>query len=162
MRAGRYICGTTAALLLASGMASAPSSTAAAAPAKSVTTTSTKGVTVATKTAGQYRVVRSAQLRRSTAALQRAATLKAVTKAVHSSEFTEGVAASAYSVRDLRTSGSWARVTLTPKQAAELDPATVLLRKTRSTWTVVDLGTAGVGCEVAPNSTLKALKLECA
>lgn len=174
MRAGRLIGVTAAALLVTSGIGLAPTSTASAATPASITTTSvaasttgatkmgaTKTGAATQKTAARYRVVRSAQMRRATAATRRAATLDAVTTAVRTSEFTEGVPASSYRVTGLRTSGSWATVTLTPAKNAELDPATVVLRRTSGTWSVVDLGTAGVGCDVAPAAAIAALKLDC-
>lgn len=114
--------------------------------------------TATTSTAAHYRAVQGAHARRQA---EEASTLAAVTKAVHASEFTAGVPASQYSVVGLRTSGVWATVTLRPVKGAELDPATVLLRQAKGRWSVVDLGTAEVGCEVAPADVVGALGLDC-
>ena len=92
---------------------------------------------------------------------RRTSTLSKITTAVRRSEYTAGVPASSYAVTGLRTSGSWARVTLQPGKSVELDPATVVLRQTKGQWKVVDLGTAMVGCDVAPKATVKALRLDC-
>ncbi|WP_052466304.1 hypothetical protein [Mobilicoccus massiliensis] len=158
MRAHRRLLGaaTAAAVLCGATVATAPQAEAASGGRSGLAAASVSGTAAA-----HYRVVRASDLRRRAATPARSVTLAAVTKAVRASEFTDGVPASAYTVRNLRTSGSWARVTLQPKKTAELDPATVLLQKSRAGWKVVDLGTAEVGCDVAPNSTLKALRLSC-
>ncbi|RNI24345.1 hypothetical protein [Flexivirga caeni] len=53
-------------------------------------------------------------------------------------------------VSGIRYSGStWAAALATPKNG-QTDPAQVLLQKTSGHWQVRDLGTAGVGCGIAP------------
>lgn len=93
-----------------------------------------------------------------------AKTHRAITLAVQRSEATSFVPARDYRVTGVRLAGSdWARATLTPRAGAELDPATVVLQRagTPAAWTVADLGTAGVGCDIAPASVLRTLRLTC-
>ncbi|GAB47491.1 hypothetical protein [Mobilicoccus pelagius] len=157
MRAHRILATGLVALLLA-GPATVAGE-AEAATQRSTTTTTTTATTTAT-TASRYRVVRAAKVRRH-AARPAPSTLTSITRAVHRSEYTAGVPASSYSVTGLRTSGSWARVVLAPHRPADLDAATVVLRRTKGQWRVVDLGTYGVGCDVTSAATQKALRLEC-
>lgn len=53
---------------------------------------------------------------------------------------------------------AWASALATPKNG-QTDPAQVLLKKSGSTWTVRDLGTASVGCGIAPQSVRSTLGL---
>ena len=157
MRAHRFVATGLATLALATSAATvAP---AQAAPSHASSTTATQSVS-------HHRVVRAAQVRRHAGTARatnatRTSTLSKITTAVRRSEYTAGVPASSYAVTVLRTSGSWARVTLQPGKSVELDPATVVLRQTKGQWKVVDLGTAMVGCDVAPKATVKALRLDC-
>lgn len=107
------------------------------------------------------RLAERAALRRAPAKID-SATVRAITRAVRRSDATSGVPASAYQITDIRVSGDWARATLTPRQPDTLDAATALLRRTsRTTWGLADLGTAEVGCDVAPAAVLTALSLPC-
>lgn len=151
MRAHRILATGLATLLLV-GTTTAADQADAATNARSTARTSTSS------TVSTYRVVRAAQVRHHATG---ASTLTKITTAVRRSEFTAGVPSSQYAVTGLRTSGTWATVTLAPRKQAELDPATVLLRQSQGRWSVVDLGTAEVGCGVAPAATLRALKLGC-
>lgn len=54
--------------------------------------------------------------------------------------------------------GGWAAALATPKNG-QTDPAQVLLQKSGTGWTVRDLGTASVGCGIAPQSVRSALGL---
>lgn len=114
-----------------------------------------QGVSARTSVAHTRAVVRHR------AAAKPGSELAAVTKAVHRSEFVEGIPTTAYRVVGLRTAGDWGRTTLVPTDKNQLDPAVVLVHKVKGAWTVADLGTAEVGCEVAPAATLKALQLTC-
>ncbi|WP_168583619.1 hypothetical protein [Gephyromycinifex aptenodytis] len=93
-----------------------------------------------------------------------ATTLRSITRAITTSEETSLVPANAYRVRGVRLAGAdWARATLVPSSTAELDPATVVLHRTGrpARWQVADLGTDGVGCDIAPPSVLRSLRLSC-
>ena len=161
MRAHRMVTTGLAALLLVGTTAAADQAEAAAGARPAEATHATAGATSTSASASSlatHRAVRAVRVReRATTA----ATLGKVTQAVRRSEYTAGVPASAYSVTGLRMSGAWARVTLSPRQEDLLDPATVLLRRSQGRWSVVDLGTAEVGCGVAPAATLRALRLDC-
>lgn len=144
------------ALLMAATLAVPAADVAAAAPSATNRATSASSAS----SVSHYRLVRSAQMRR-LGSSSTAATLKAVTKAVNASEYTEGIPATDYAVTGVRVSGSWASATLRPSRTAELDPATVILQKSRGAWQVVDLGTAEVGCGLVPAAALKPLRLTC-
>ncbi|WP_019284521.1 hypothetical protein [Arsenicicoccus bolidensis] len=53
---------------------------------------------------------------------------------------------------------TWARATVHPTRG-QTDDATVLLHKVAGRWRVADLGTAQVGCGVAPVKVLRGLRL---
>lgn len=53
---------------------------------------------------------------------------------------------------------AWAAALATPKNG-QTDPAQVLLQKSGSTWKVRDLGTAFVGCGIAPRAVRTTLGL---
>ena len=53
---------------------------------------------------------------------------------------------------------AWASALATPKNG-QTDPAQVLLKKSGSSWTVRDLGTAGIGCGIAPQTVRSTLGL---
>ena len=53
---------------------------------------------------------------------------------------------------------AWASALATPKNG-QTDPAQVLLQKSGSSWTVRDLGTAGIGCGIAPQTVRSTLGL---
>lgn len=53
---------------------------------------------------------------------------------------------------------AWASALATPKNG-QTDPAQVLLKKSGATWTVRDLGTASIGCGIAPQSVRNTLGL---
>lgn len=55
---------------------------------------------------------------------------------------------------------TWARATVHPTRG-QTDDATVLLHKVAGRWRVADLGTAQVGCGVAPVKVLRGLRLGC-
>lgn len=154
MRAGRRLTGLAVAALTVGGVVGA------APTAASAVTDGTHHASAAASAASQNRLVRHAQARRAFAERSRPS-LRTITDAVHRSEFTDGVPASSYTVTGLRASGSWARAELKPSRGVELDQATVVLRRSSNRWQVVDLGTAQVGCEVAPAATLRALHLRC-
>lgn len=61
-------------------------------------------------------------------------------------------------IRFVGTSHAWAGALATPKNG-QTDPAQVLLHRTGFTWQVRDLGTAGVGCGIAPASVRSSLGL---
>ncbi|WP_380170356.1 hypothetical protein ACFEMC_14910 [Kineococcus sp. DHX-1] len=85
----------------------------------------------------------------------------AVAQAVTSSPLTAGVPAGSFTVGDVRVAGAWAAADLQPTDPDALDPATAVLRSDGTRWTVVDLGTAGVGCDVVPVTDRVALALSC-
>lgn len=96
-----------------------------------------------------------------TGAATDAATDAAVTQAVTSSPLTAGVPAGSFTVDDVRVAGTWAAAELQPTDPDALDPATAVLRSDGARWAVVDLGTAGVGCDVVPATDRAALALSC-
>jgi hypothetical protein len=90
----------------------------------------------------------------------------AVAKAVRRSSVDDidKVPAKRYSVKDVRistVSKAWAMASLVPTKAYRntFQPATVVAVKPAGTreWVVVDLGTAQVGCGIAPNLVLSDL-----
>ncbi|GAB3466835.1 hypothetical protein AB1207_19535 [Kineococcus endophyticus] len=85
----------------------------------------------------------------------------AVAQAVTTSPLTAGVPAGSFTVGDVRVAGTWAAADLQPTDPDALDPATAVLRSDGTRWTVVDLGTAGVGCDVVPVTDRAALALSC-
>ncbi|MEZ0491037.1 hypothetical protein AB2L28_02150 [Kineococcus sp. TBRC 1896] len=85
-----------------------------------------------------------------------------VTRAVTTSPATSAVPAGSFAVTDVRVAGPWAAADLEPTDPAALDPATAVLRYDPATgWVVVDLGTAGVGCDVVPVPDRDTLALNC-
>ncbi|NAZ83492.1 hypothetical protein GTR02_16875 [Kineococcus sp. R8] len=91
------------------------------------------------------------------------ATTADVTAAVQTSPATAGVPREAYTVADVRTAASdaaWAGAAIVPT-GDDLDPATVVLHLVGGVWTVVDLGTAQVGCGTAPAVVAVDLGLGC-
>ncbi|WP_432513166.1 hypothetical protein [Kineococcus sp. SYSU DK001] len=89
------------------------------------------------------------------------ATVQGITSAVTASPATAAVPATAYAVTDVRVAGDVAAATLEPADPAALDPATAVLRSEGGTWTVVDLGTAGVGCDLLTPAQQAELALTC-
>lgn len=92
------------------------------------------------------------------------ATTAQITTAVTTSPETAGVGAGSYSVVDVRTAVSdptWAAAELAPTSPDQLDPATVVLQQVGGTWSVVSLGTAGVGCEETTPAVAADLALLC-
>ncbi|MEZ0166599.1 hypothetical protein AB2L27_17710 [Kineococcus sp. LSe6-4] len=86
----------------------------------------------------------------------------AVARAVTSSPLTAAVPAGSFTVTGVRVAGEWAAADLEPTDPAALDPATAVLRlEGTSGWSVVDLGTAGVGCDVVPVPDRDTLTLNC-
>jgi hypothetical protein len=91
----------------------------------------------------------------------------AVARAVAASPLVAGVPAGSFTVTDVRVAGDWAAADLAPTDPTALDPATAVLQRvaggtTAGTgWTVVDLGTAGVGCDTVPVADRGALALSC-
>lgn len=53
---------------------------------------------------------------------------------------------------------AWASALATPKNG-QTDPAQVLLQRSGNSWTVRDLGTANIGCGIAPQSVRDTLGL---
>lgn len=96
------------------------------------------------------------------AAAQQAApssTTQQITSAVLHSALLGAVAPDNVAVSQIRFAGDqWAGAVATPKNG-QTDPAQVLLQKTGSTWQVRDLGTANVGCGIAPSAVRATLGL---
>jgi hypothetical protein len=89
-----------------------------------------------------------------------ARTWAAISRAVHESPLTSAVPDGAYVVVGLRLSGHdehWAGGMLEPRTKNALQPAGVLLHRAGDTWTVSDLGTAQLGCGIAPLPVLRDL-----
>lgn len=61
-------------------------------------------------------------------------------------------------IRFARSNHAWAAALVTPKNG-QTDPAQVLLHKSAGRWTARDLGTAGVGCGIAPSAIRNQLGL---
>ena len=73
-----------------------------------------------------------------------------ITSAILHSPLLGAVSPDNVAVSQIRFAGEgWAGAVATPKNG-QTDPAQVLLHKTGSTWQVRDLGTASVGCGIAP------------
>ena len=92
-----------------------------------------------------------------------AADVPAVEQAVRTSPLTAGVDPGRYTVQDVRLSAAdpaWAGASLAPV-GADLEPADVVLRSVAGRWEVVDLGSAEVGCGIAPEPVLSDLGLTC-
>lgn len=84
-----------------------------------------------------------------------------ITRAILASDYLGAVKPANVAVSQVQFAGadhSWAGALATPKNG-QTDPAQVLLQKTGDTWTVRDLGTAGVGCGIAPQTVRDALGL---
>lgn len=89
-------------------------------------------------------------------------TRRLIIRAVNKEVGVNGVPSSQFTVERLRVSRStWAAAKIVPERSADLDPADVLVRRTKGTWKVIDLGTAEVGCGVAPAPVLATLGLRC-
>ena len=87
----------------------------------------------------------------------------AVEQAVRTSPLTAGVDPARYTVRDVRMSAAdpvWASARIAPV-GADLEPADVVLRSVAGRWEVADLGSAEVGCGIAPEPVLADLELVC-
>lgn len=77
-----------------------------------------------------------------------------ITSAILHSSLLGAVQPSNVAVSQIRFDGAdraWAAALATPKNG-QTDPAQVLLQKSGDTWQVRDLGTAGVGCGIAPSA----------
>jgi hypothetical protein len=61
----------------------------------------------------------------------------------------------------ISTAGPWARATLAPCNKNHGDTALAVLRRVHWQWRVRDVGTAGVGCTVAPARVRRDLRLVC-
>lgn len=84
-----------------------------------------------------------------------------IRQAILHSQLLGAVRPSDVAVSDVRFAGpgkTWAGALVTPKDG-QTDPAQVLLRKSGTTWQVRDLGTASVGCGIAPSSVRNTLGL---
>lgn len=83
-----------------------------------------------------------------------------VVTAIRKSTLLGAVKPSNVAVSQVKFTGdhAWASALATPKNG-QTDPAQVLLQKSGSTWTVRDLGTAGIGCGIAPQSVRSTLGL---
>ncbi|HMA46847.1 MAG TPA: hypothetical protein VKP11_06575, partial [Frankiaceae bacterium] len=87
----------------------------------------------------------------------------AVTRAVRTSPQTDLVPADAYVVAGVRISdlrGGWAFARVEPR-AMELDRAVVVLRRGPAGWSLVEIGTALVGCDVTPREVLREMRVDC-
>lgn len=83
----------------------------------------------------------------------------AISAAVKRSPLTSDVPPKDYRVVDIHVSQvdpAWAGAMIEP--TVELDPAAVLLHSSRGHWKVADLGTARVGCGIAPTPVLEELR----
>lgn len=88
---------------------------------------------------------------------------RAIAAAVRTSAYTAQVPDSAYGVRSIRVADDarWATAVLVPTDPDALDPAVALVERRGQRWGVADLGTFEVGCEVAPATVLRDLRLDC-
>jgi hypothetical protein len=69
-----------------------------------------------------------------------------------------------FSVRRCRIAASsaiWAAADAVPNPGVQLDRATVVLQRIGALWNVENVGTSGVGCEVAPATVVVDLGLIC-
>lgn len=85
----------------------------------------------------------------------------AISQAVHASPLTSAVPDGDYVVVGVRLSAHdehWAGGMLEPRKQDALQPAGVLLHRVGDTWTVSDLGTAQLGCGIAPAAVLQDLR----
>lgn len=64
-------------------------------------------------------------------------------------------------VRVSRVDRTWAAAQVTPKNPTLADPADVVLRQSKGTWRALELGTGGVGCDLAPAKVVRSLALAC-
>ena len=90
-----------------------------------------------------------------------ARTWVAISQAVHASPLTSAVPDGDYVVVGVRLSAHdehWAGGMLEPRKQDALQPAGVLLHRVGDTWTVSDLGTAQLGCGIAPAAVLQDLR----
>jgi hypothetical protein len=94
-----------------------------------------------------------------TASAEAPADATAIEAAVTSSPATAAVDGADYAVTDVRVAGDWASAQLEP--TTDLDPATAVLQHVDGAWQVVDLGTAQVGCGLAPAAVEGDLGLVC-
>lgn len=144
---------TIGALLIAGSALAAPTRAAALEPGHHA-----PSVTVpAVHHAASLSAHRSAQ--RSTH--QTAATdTQQVATAIRHSSLLGAVKPSNVSVSEVTFTGdhAWASALATPKNG-QTDPAQVLLQKSGDSWTVRDLGTAGIGCGIAPQTVRSTLGL---
>src|SRR5699024_3848682 len=86
---------------------------------------------------------------------------EAMSKAVHTSPLTSAVPDKQYVVVGLELAGDhgqWAGGMIEPRKPNALQPAAVLLHRERGGWRLVDLGTAMVGCGIAPRPVLEQLR----
>lgn len=86
---------------------------------------------------------------------------KQVVAAIRASKMLGAVKPSNVVVSKVKFTGAkhtWAGAVATPKNG-QTDPAQVLLKKSAAGWTVRSLGTAQVGCGIAPQSVRSALGL---
>ncbi|MFC6706324.1 hypothetical protein [Flexivirga alba] len=83
-----------------------------------------------------------------------------VATAIRHSNLLGAVKPSNVTVSQVKFTGdqAWASALATPKNG-QTDPAQVLLQKSGSTWTVRDLGTASIGCGIAPQTVRDTLGL---
>lgn len=85
----------------------------------------------------------------------------AISRALHSSPATRAV--SCFHTRSIviATGGRWARANTVPCNKQRFDAALAVLQLRKGSWRVRDLGTAGVGCTVAPTAVRRDLSLVC-
>ncbi|GGB20084.1 hypothetical protein GCM10011492_07450 [Flexivirga endophytica] len=84
-----------------------------------------------------------------------------VTNAILHSKLLGAVKPANVSVSQVKFAGAghtWASALATPKNG-QTDPAQVLLKKSGTSWTVRDLGTASIGCGIAPQAVRNTLGL---
>jgi len=92
-----------------------------------------------------------------------AADAAAIVAAIQSSDLTGVVPPTSYRVVDIELAGSdptWARASLLPV-TDDIDRATVVLHRTESGWTPVQLGSYEVGCTLVPAQSRADLSLDC-
>lgn len=90
-----------------------------------------------------------------------AADWTAISRAVHASRLTSSVPDHQYVVVGLELAGrdgQWAGGMIEPRKPDALQPVAVLLHFTHGRWRLVDLGTAMVGCGIAPRPVLEQLR----
>ena len=129
-------------------------------------TTRTDATRTATRTASGAAALATVALLAGAAPVSAAPAVDApaVERAVRTSPATAGVDPAAYRVADVRLSAAdatWAAASLEPT-GPDLEPADVVLHLRGGAWEVADLGSAEVGCGIAPVAVLGDFGTACA